>query len=254
MNSITASLFSFGFISIGILFGFVLGRILPEHHLSEDSKDAIKMAWGIVATMAALVLSLLVASAKNTFDTVNSETTGIGAKIIVLDHVLAQYGPETKVIREELRKRVVSGIEKIWPGDAAFGPASSALEQGSGTGSMEDALNELTPQTDTQRALLAQARQICGDILLARWLIIEQSNTGLPMILLVVLVSWLALLFLGIGLLAPRNKTVLAALFLCNFSFSTAIFLINEMDRPLDGVMKISSAPLHKVLEHLSQP
>lgn len=212
------------------------------------------MAWGIVATMAALVLSLLVASAKNTFDTINNETTGIGAKIMVLDHDLARYGPETKATREELRQVVAARMQKIWPGDATTGPASAELEQGNGMEGVEDQISKLVPQTDDQRALLAQAKQICGDLLMARWLIIEQSHAGLPNILLVVLVLWLTLLFFGIGLLAPRNKTVLVALFLCNLSFSTAIFLIDEMDRPLDGVMKISSAPLSKVLEHLNQP
>ena len=253
MNSITTSLLSFGFISAGILLGFILGRLLPEHHLSGDSKDAIKMAWGMVATMAALVLGLLVASAKGTFDTVNSETTQIGAKIIVLDHVLASYGPETRPIRETLRNTVASKIQKIWPGNAPAGSVSTELEQGNGLAGIEDALNQLAPQTDNQRTLLTQARQICGDILMARWLIIEQSSMGLPMVLLIVLVSWLTMLCFGIGMLAPQNRTVLIALFLCNISFSTAIFLINEMDRPLDGIIKISSVPLNKVLEHLDQ-
>lgn len=254
MNSITTSLIVFGCISVGILVGFFLGRVLPKHHLSSESKDAIKMAWGIVATMAALVLGLLVASAKSTFDTVNNETTNAGAKLILLDHTLARYGPEAKTAREDLRAAVATRIQKIWSGDATAGPASTELEQGDSMEKVEDDLNQLAPQTDAQRALLTQGRQICADLLMARWLIIEQSHTGLPDVLLAVLVSWLALLFLGIGLLAPQNKTVLTALFLCNFTFSTAIFLINEMDRPLDGVMKISSAPLTRVLEHLGQP
>lgn len=243
----------FGCILFATALGYYLGRNLPQHHLDTDSKDTIKMAWGTVATMAALVLSLLLASAKSSFDTINNETTQAATKMIVLDNILARYGPETKEVRAELRETVARGIRRVWPETHTSVSASTALERGNGVDLLQDALGKLVPANDSQRALLSQAQQICGDLMQSRWLVVEQSETGLPDTLYIVLVSWLSMLFVGIGLFAPRNKTVLIVLFLCNLSFSTAIFLINEMNHPLDGIMKISSAPMLKALEHMGQ-
>jgi hypothetical protein len=254
MNSIAMSSICFGCILSGTALGFYFGRNLPKHHLDNDSKDTIKMAWGTVATMAALVLSLLLASAKSSFDTVSSENTQAATKIILLDRVLARYGPETKAVRNDLRNDVAAGIQKMWSTTNSAIPASAVLEGGSGMEQVQADLSQLTPLSDSQRVLLSQAQQLCGDLLQARWLVVEQSRTGLPNVLFVILVFWLAMLFVGLGLFAPRNKTVLIVLFICNLSFSTAIFLINEMSHPVDGMMKISSAPMLKALEHLSQP
>jgi hypothetical protein len=254
MNSIVMGLLCFSSIFIGTVLGFYLGRNLPQHHLDSNSKETIKMAWGTVATMSALVLSLLLASAKSSFDTVNTENTQAGAKIIVLDHILARYGPETQAARTGLRNDVASAIQKVWPETHATVPASTVLEGGSGMEHVQEQLSQLTPINDSQRALLAQAQQLSGDLLQARWLVVEQSRSGLPNSLFLILVSWLTMLFMGLGLFAPRNKTVLIVLFLCNISFSTALFMINEMNRPLDGIMKISSAPMLKALDHLGQP
>ncbi len=113
MNSIALSLITFSFILAGTILGFYLSRALPEHHVSEESKDSIKMAWGIVATMAALVLSLLLSSAKSSFDTISNEMTLMGAKIIVLDQALVRYGPEAKPVRDELHTAVARRIQKI---------------------------------------------------------------------------------------------------------------------------------------------
>ena len=247
-------LISFGFISAGTLLGYYLGRNLPQHHLDSDSKDTIKMAWGTVATMSALVLSLLLASAKGSFDTVNNENTQTGAQIIVLDHLLARYGPESKATRDELRDDVAASVRRLWPEVHTSAPTSAVLEGGSSIERVQEKLDGLVPTNDSQRALLAQAQIICGQLLQARWLVVEQSGIGLPRLLFVILVSWLTMLFVGLGLFAPRNRTVLAVLLFCNLSFSTALFLINEMSHPLDGIMKISSAPMVKALEHVDQP
>lgn len=254
MNSIALGLICFGCVSGGTFFGFYLSRSLPVHHLSTESKDAIKMAWGIVATMAALVLSLLLSSAKVSFDTINAETTEAGARIIVLDQVLDRYGPESKPVREELRTEVATRIQSIWPDAKIVVPASVTLTKGKGMRVLQDKLSELTPANDNQRALLAQAQQITGDLVMARWLVIEQSRTFLPSVFYGILVFWITMLFIGIGLFAPANKTVLIALFLCNFSLSAAVFLIEEMSHPLDGMVKVSSAPMQEALEYLNQP
>jgi Protein of unknown function (DUF4239) len=252
MTPLTISLITFACIFAGALTGFYLGLILPEHHLSNDSKDAVKMTWGILATMSALVLGLLVASAKNSFDTVNNEIVEVAAKILVLNHVLLLYGPEADAARSELHHAVADAIKQDWPNEAASGAFSGAVAKSNGMEPVRDELNKLSPTSDAQRALLSQAVQISGDLLLARWLVIEESRTLLPNVLFIPLVAWLTILFAGIGLLAPHNKTVLTASFLGSLSLAVAIFLINDLSHPLSGIIEVSSAPMHDALDYLS--
>jgi len=110
-------------------------------------------------------------------------------------------------------------------------------------------LRELTPKNDLQKSLLAQASQIAGDVLQTRLLLVEQQQNELPSIFLVLLIFWLTGLFVSFGLFAPRNGTVLAVLLICALSVSSAIFLVLEMNRPLDGFIKVSNAPLRKAVE-----
>jgi hypothetical protein len=252
MTPLTISLITFACIFAGALVGFYLGLILPEHHLSNDSKDAVKMTWGILATMSALVLGLLVASAKNSFDTVNNEIVEVAAKILVLNHVLLLYGPEADAARTELHQAVATAIEHDWPNEAPSTSASSTAGKGNGMEPVRDKIYMLSPANDAQRALLSQAAQISSDLLLARWLVIEESRTLLPNVLFIPLVAWLTILFAGIGLLAPHNKTVLTASFLGSLSLAVAIFLINDLSHPLSGIIEVSSAPMHDALDYLS--
>src|SRR5437868_15334662 len=111
------------------LLGLVLQRLLPEHHLRDTSKDTVKVVAGMIATLAALVLGLLVGSAKSSFDATNTAITQGGAKIILLDRVLAAYGPETKDVREQLRRAVAAGIEMFWPEDKTAGSGMATFEK-----------------------------------------------------------------------------------------------------------------------------
>ncbi len=253
MNSIAVFLISFGSILMGTLGGFALAKRLPVHHLNNESQDAVKMAWGIVASMSALVLGLLLSSAKSSFDFVNTEMTQSAAKIIVLDQYMDSYGPETKLARAELRNRVAIRIQKIWPDKPVTEAASTALETGRGMRAVLDRLNELKPVSDTQHEMLSDARQLTGDLMMVRWLAVEESRDSLPTVFFFVLVLWLTILFLGIGLYAPYNRTVLIAMVLCNLSVSAAIFLIYELDQPLDGYVKISKAPMQGALDYLDR-
>jgi hypothetical protein len=114
-------------------------------------------------------------------------------------------------------------------------------------------LNELTPKNNVQQQLLAQARQIANDVAQTRLLTVEEHQSVLPPIFLVFLIFWLVVLFFSFGLFAPRNATVVALLLFCALSVSSAIFLILEMDHPLDGVVKASDAPLRKALELINK-
>lgn len=253
MNSLTIGLISAGCIFGGVLLGLLLRSLLPDHHLRDDSKDTVKLGAGMLATLVALVLGLLIGSAKSSFDTMNAGITQSGAKIILLDRMLATYGPETKAVREQLRRSVAAGIEMVWPEEKTGLPGLTAFERANGMEVVQAKLRELTPATDAQRQLLAQAQQISGELLQARWLLIEQARNALPLPFLVVLLFWLTMLYASFGLFAPGNATVITVLLICAVSVSAAIFLIFELNRPLSGMIKVSSAPMLKALEHLGQ-
>jgi hypothetical protein len=253
MNSLDIALISAACIFSGALLGLFLRRRLPDHHLSDDSKDTVKLGAGMIATLSALILGLLVSSAKGTFDTVSSEITLGASKAVLLDRVLANYGPATRDARELLRRSVIAGIAAVWPERKTLVPGMTTFERANGMELVQAKLRELTPATDAQRQLLAQAQQISGELLQFRWLLIEQTQIALPVPFLVMLVFWLTMLHLSFGLFAPRNATVILVLFICALSVSGAIFLILEMNHPLSGFIKVSSAPMLKALEHLGQ-
>jgi len=253
MSSITIGLISAGCIFGGAVFGLFLQGLLPEHHLRDTSKDTVKVVAGTIATLSALVLGLLVGSAKSSFDATNTAIVQNGAKIILLDRVLAAYGPETKDLREQFRGNVAAGIEMFWPEEKGEGSGMAGFERAAPMEAIQAKLRGLAPATDAQRQLLSQAEQITNDMLQARWLLIEQAQSALPLPFLVVLLFWLTMLHLSFGLFAPRNWTVFAVLLISALSVSGAIFIILEMNHPLQGMIKVSSAPMRKALEHLGQ-
>ena len=237
----------------GALLGMFLSTHIPEHHLGEGARDVIKLGMGLIATMTALVLGLVVATAKSSYDAHDEAVKHTAAKVLLLDRVLANYGPETKETRDLLRRAIAYRLEVIWPGGrfqrARLGaPEAAPLDRG-----IELGILKLSPQNDVQRWLRSQALQISTDILETRWLVLGDRVSSVPTPFLVVVVFWLAIIFGIFGLLAPRNQTVVVVLLVCALSVASSIFLILEMNHPFEGLMRISSAPLHYTLSQLGQ-
>jgi hypothetical protein len=247
----TISSIVFTCIFAGALLGMALRLALPEHHLSTDSRDAMKLGLGLIGTMSALVLGLMVSSAKSSYDTQKNEVTQMAAKIILLDRTLAQFGPKATEARKQLRDSVEHAFYQMWPEDKSR-PAQ-LVPTAAGAESLFDKIHELEPMNEAQRSLHARAQSIVLDLGETRWLLFEQSGSAISPPFLVVLVVWLTLIFLGFGLLAPRNPTVVVTLLLCALSVSGAIFLILELDRPFDGMIQISGDPVRKALANLGQ-
>jgi hypothetical protein len=251
MSSTTISLIVLACVFGGALLGIFLHAVLPQHHLSNETKDIVKLGMGLVGTMAALVLGLLVASAKGSYDAQSAELTQMSANIAVLDRGLALYGPETKESRAILRGAVVRILDQMWSKDdttAAPAPPSAA-----GGEILYDKIQGLSPKNDTQRSLQSQALSLAVDIGKMRYLMYAQQATSVSMPLLVVLVLWLTVIFISFGLFAPFNVTVVSSLFVSALSVSGAIFLILEMYTPYSGVIAVSSAPLRAALAQLGQ-
>ena len=232
----------------GMALGSYLRLVLPEHHTQAESKDILMTAAATMGTLIALIIGLLVTSAKSTYDETNSSITQSGAKIITLDYYLSHYGPEAKDLRVLLRQATAAAIERIWPDEGAQGVVWAKMVAADETADLYNKIRELSPQNDGQKYLQSQALQIAADMIQTRWMLIEQSQVNLPRMFLSVLSFWLIVLFVQFGLLAPRNRTAMSAVLICALSMAGAIFLILELNHPLEGRIKVSSAPMQKAL------
>jgi hypothetical protein len=254
MSSLTISGIVFACLVAGSLIGMILRALLPQGHLGGESKDLVKVGMGLIGTMTALVLGLLIASAKSSFDTQRTGLAQLAGNVIFLDRTLARYGPESKDAREMLRTSVADMLQRTWPEE---NPQSGPTEAKAGTeGRYEgvyEKIEELTPKNDAQRALQAQAMKTATDIGQARWVLFAQKGGSIPTPFLVVMVSWVTLLFASFSLFAPPNVTVVVTLLVCAFAISSAIFLILELDQPFGGMIQISSAPLRNALAQLGR-
>ena len=254
MSPFAISLIAFASIFGGALLGMFLRSHLPDHHLSADSQDVMKLGIGTIATMAALVLGLLISVAKGTFDTMDSELMHAASKIILLDRTMARYGPETREARDILRRAVITTIERTWPAERNAIAVEKVGQRKIGVEDVEEKLRQLSPRNSDQRWLQSRAIQISGEISEARWLLIEQVGHGsLPIPFLGLLICWLVIIFTGFGLFTSRNTTVIVVLFVCALSATSSLFLILELDQPYGGLIKVSSAPLLNALAHLGQ-
>jgi len=241
----------FACIAGGALLGIFLRSKLPEHHLSGDTKDVVRLSTGLVGTMAALVLGLLIASANSTYDTQSAQINDLTAKVILLDNILAQYGEETKATRVQLRRAVATSADRIWhenvPGTAkqASFAASAASEEAYAR------LLQLSPHDDSQRTLKDRVIQTFTDIGQTRLLLFAQASNSIPMPFLVLLTFWLTFIFTSFSLFAEPKPVVWASLFFSAVSAASAIFLILELGHPFIGLMQISSEPLRDALAPL---
>jgi hypothetical protein len=239
----------------GALLGMWLRAVLPDHHLDPESKDTVKVGIALVATMTALVLGLVTASAKSSFDAVDTAVKQTAIQVLTLDRVLARYGSETDEIRKGLKHAVGTRIDIIWPQDSSKAANLDPMRSGVGSGieGLAEAIRGLKPRDDSQRALQSRAMDLSESLLQSRWIVLAGTETSVPMPFLVILLFWLTIIFASFGLFAPRNATVLAVLFVCALSVSSAVFLIMEMDMPFDGLLKVSADPLRYAYAHLNQ-
>jgi hypothetical protein len=236
----------------GALAGMWMRTILPAQHLDADSKDTVKLGIGLVATMAALVLGLVTASAKSTFDAVDTAVKSAAMDVLTLDRLLARYGPETAPIRAHLRQTVSTRIEMIWPQNGPR-PDLDLAKVPAEVEALADGIRALTPASDAQRWLQSRAQELAESLLRVRWLVSARSVTSVPLPFLSILLFWLVITFTSFGLFAPRNGTVVGVLVVCALSVAAAVFLVLEMDGPFVGVLKVSSDPLRYAYAHLNQ-
>lgn len=251
MSETTTSLIIFAIVFGAALLGMILQRVLPERHLTEDSRKAVTVGIGLIATLTALVLGLLVGSVKGSFDAQNDVLRRIAANVVLLDRVMAQYGPETKDARAQLRQMLLLKLAASGKGLQDLQDIDESNQATLGFERMQDMLRRLPTTDPVQSQLQVRAVQVSQDIAQMRWLLMESSGSSIPGPFLVMLVFWLGVIFMSFGLFSPTNGTVLAVLFVCAMSVTGAIFLILEMDSPLAGMVRLSDAPLVNAAKRL---
>ncbi|MDI1287772.1 MAG: DUF4239 domain-containing protein [Reyranella sp.] len=236
----------------GAAAGSRLRQALPEHHLNNDAKDIVRLGTGLVATISALVLGLLINSASNSYEAQRNEVRQMAANIILLDQLVERYGPEARPIRQFLRGGIEPLIVQVWGELSAPGNLAIATTPSSNASHAYMALHELAPQNDAQRSIKVQALQTATDIQRSRLMLFERSRAAIPGAFLAILISWLTMIFVSFSLFTPLNPTSIVALLLIALSAASAIFLILEMGQPFEGLMQISNQALRTALNPLT--
>jgi Protein of unknown function (DUF4239) len=239
----------------GALFGMLLRRILPENHLGTDSKETVQLTMGLVGSMTALVLGLVTASAKTSYDEVDAAVKQTAVNLLSLDRVLARYGPDAGDLRNVLKRAVEGRVDQIWP-EGRAGVERNDVRLLAPSGSSEglaDRIAMLTPNNDVQRALQSRAVELAERLLEQRWLVVSQTQAPVPTAFLVILVFWLTAAFGSYGLFAPSNGTVTGALFLGSLSVAAALFLVLELGTPFEGGVKVSGDPMRRAIDLMAK-
>jgi hypothetical protein len=253
VNAITLASLTFACAFGGALLGTYIRSFLPPAHLSKESLDVMRLGMGLVATMTALLLGLVTASARSTFDGQDTALRTSAANILTLDRLLARYGPETKATRDLIRQAVAFRIQTTWPDDGSRGSGLSQTVPAPALEEIERQILDLAPGNDAQRWFKSESLKLSEEVMKARWRILGAQGATVPIVFLVVVIAWLTVTFGSFGLYAELNPSLIAILILAALSVAAAIFLILELDGPFDGFIKVSSGPFRYALANLGQ-
>ncbi len=234
----------------GALLGLYLHRV-PRIDLSRETQDVVRLGTGMISVLASLVLGLLIATAKTSFDTTNSEIRSYGADLILLAETFRDYGPGAEKPKMLLRQYTERVLAEDWPATGSRVEMSENTEIGTLMERVREEIRALNPVDDGQKWLQNQSLDISTSLLRQRWLLVEQDEPSVRMVIVDVLVGWITLIFVSFGYNAPRNATVVGSLLICAAAIGGSIFLILQLDMPFDGIMRVSSRPLVNALAHM---
>ena len=252
MSAIAISGIAFASIFGATVLGMLLRRILPDRHLSAESKEVIGLGTAVIATLSAVLLGLLISSTRTSYEEKRSQVIRMTADIIELDLLMKDYGPEARPVRQVMRDAVPTMIDSIWRDNVSrFRPEANAVPD-AGAEAVLAKLMELSPHDDDQRARRERALQVGLDVAKIQLLLFAQPANAISTPFITVLVLWLTFIFGTFSIYARANPLIVVVLFVCALSASSAIFLILDLDRPFAGLLQIPSAPLRNALPPLS--
>ena len=253
LNPLAIASIVFGCTLCSGLVGMVLHDRLPDSHWDDNTRDVVKTVMGLIATVSALVLGLLIASGSAAYERQNSELKSLSANVMLIDRTLAMYGPDAKPSRDALRDTVGRAHDRIWsPGGVRPENMNATATRSAGDASFALVLN-LAPKTDAERELKSLALQQAELIISERLMMVQQLGGSIPWPMLAVLIFWLSMLFLGVGLLSRLNATAAMAVFIGALTVAGAIFLILELSDPYRGVIRISDQPLRIAMAQIDR-
>ena len=250
MVHIIIGLIAFAAIFGGVLLGLLAGRRLPGHQLSSETQAAVTVSVAVIGTLSALVLGLMVTAANRSFSARSDEVRELSMQLIRLERNLQRYGPEADAARGRLRAWAIAKNQQLFP-EKGQAPVSSqtAIEL---LEKVQDALLDLKPRDERQKYLRTLCVTLSSNLIQARWSLEIRSGHSIPVPFLVLLIFWLAIVFASFGLFAPANSTAIVALLLCSLAVSGGIVLIEELDNPLTGLIRLPSDSMRKALVEIT--
>lgn len=216
-----------------------------------ETRDLVNRLTGLVATLSALVLGLLVASANSFYNSQKAALETVSAKVLELDGVLRRYGPDAHPARDLLRVLITSSYDDVWKGNnGTFKmPTVKAIDQMDRLFLTLNALREAAPKS--RKYLIAKAGDMATSINDQRLQMSLQLNNSISWPFLTILIAWACVLFFGFGMLARVNRASVVGLAVGAVSVASAIFLIVELSTPYSGLLRLSPAPVRQAIEAL---
>jgi hypothetical protein len=241
--------------------GMALRGRLHERHRTSETTDHVRLVVSILVTFTSLVLSLLLSEVKGSFDTFDSRLRVFAGDLANLDDHLREYGPDAQPIRTLLRQYTAALIADSWRDESP--PSGDYPRLAKMNGFRREALGPLMIRMDTEihrleapdgfhQRLGQSLRNQMDNTLAARRLLIETVQDTISWPLMLAMCVWLAVVFGVFGLLAPRNTVVNLTIVICAFCVASAIFVIDDFDSPLGGIVHVSSEPMRDALDHMN--
>ena len=251
MSTLAISAGAFALVFGGALLGLLLGARLPEHHLSTENKEVVRLAMALVGTLTGMALGLLIGSAKTYYDTQGNELTQVSANVALLGGLLRHYGPDAKDAHESLRLAVERILAENWPKERTLNgklaPKAGHIQE------VYDQLRALAPKDEEHRMMQSEALNLLRNLAQLRWLILAQTGATVLQPLLFVMILWMTSIFFSWGLFSRANAMSVTTFFVAALCVSGAIFLILELYTPFGGMLRLSSAPLRLAYDSLVQ-
>lgn len=245
-----------GFIVFAALFGGAaiairIAPFLPAHHLSKESQDSVKLGVGMIAAMASLVLGLMTASVSGNFGNASKDVNSYALNLLSLDTDMRHFEPQSCPAQILLADYIRSVLHETWTGALDLPAQHNPANSGQILLELDSMVHLWTPATADDVAVRTNVQNGLRTVLTSRWTVSQDSAAAIPTAFVVVLIAWLALIFISFGLYSPPNMVVIGSLLLCAASIAGALFLISEMSGPFDGLVSISPQPMIGVLNFI---
>jgi hypothetical protein len=252
VTSVLAGFACFVAIFAGSAIGFLIGKFLPEEDRGAPTERVVQGAMRTMSLLSALVLGLLVASAKSKFDTNNGQIEQFAAQLMMLNGELTNFGAGAADARMTLETYTSAKINDVWNDQIVVtgqheNPAP-VLDR------LQRQVLSLAPQDEFQRAMARGAADVVAQLVREKWLLVAEQSARAPQPFLLALMAWVGVLFLLIGLFAPRNAITIATVLVCGLSIGSAVGMIEDLDQPYGGFIAVSPEPMQAALALMESP